>query len=797
VSRKLQDKYCILYLLWLSASIVLLSSCNTTKFLPSQATLLKDNTIILEDKDNIPNPLTVKASLLEVLKQKPNTRYLGIKREWLYLKAEQRKGNFWLKKWMLKNGEEPVVLDTALIEQSAQSVKNYLFNRGYFNAEVSFDVVYERKRAYATYFIKAGKAYIIDELNYISSDPGITSLLDSLEFTSILSIGDVIDDSKYQLEKARITNAFLNKGYADFYSNLISPLQVDTTGSGILVTLEIYSPEGGAHQLREVGRIKIFTDFEPGRRVPDNRDTIIKRAQFYFPEHGSSVDPKVILEKVFLKEGTLTSRKALDNTYRGLGDLGVYKFTSITPVRDPADPNIINYNIQLTPNERWVFDTGLDFNYSTLQSEGFGRNLFGVTGSVRLENRNLFKKAISLRLTAEIGAEVNLAQIDSFNTFSTNLEAVISIPRFYGLPGTLKFISLIKLGNKPLMNPNFYSTMINRSATQLAAQYQNVFVTDFYQYQQFNLSYGYDVPATNRKKYTIHTFGINYYRPDTLNQFGEITRNAEFILRSFLGDRLFTGFIYRDFNFYYQSKVSSRGNYWIFNMTNEVSGFEIWAVNSLYNSITNKTGTFRLKLDKEIDFARYTQFDFQFRYYLQLPRNQTIAFRFNPGIVFSLDSLSVPFVKQFSVGGPQSIRAWQIRQLGPGSNPVVEASGGQPYFSTGDLKLEMNLEYRFDLFWRLKSAIFLDMGNVWLLDSNTSIENFSSNWYKQLAIGTGLGLRLDLSFVLFRLDMGYKLKNPFKDEVSGSYWYHNSSNPFNYDNFKKNWNFNLAIGYPF
>ena len=798
MSRKLQDKYCILYLLWLSASIAFLSSCNTTKYLPSNAKLLEGNQVELKDKEHIPNSLTVRRSLLEILKQKPNSRYLGMKREWLYLRAKRRTDDFFMKNWMLKNGEAPVVLDSTRLDLSSASVKNYLFNRGYFNAKVNYKVRFDGKKAYATYEIEAGQPYTVDHLRYTTTDPGIEHLVDSLERTSILKVGDVIDDTKYQLEKARITNAFLNNGYADFYSQLISPLQVDTTTSMTRLSLDIYPPaEGRFHEKKKVGLVRIFTDYEPGRRNPELTDTLIDKTHFMVPGIKPSVEPEVIINKVFLREGALTSRKALDNTYRGLGDLGVYKFTSITPVRNQDHPDIIDYNIQLTPNERWAFDTGLDFNYSTLQSEGFGRNLFGVTGSVRLENRNLFRKAVSLRLTAEVGAEVNLAQIDSFNTFSTNVEAVLSIPRFYGLPGTLKFISLMKIGKRPLLNPNFYTTMINRSASQLSAQYQNVSITDFYEYQQFNLSYGYDVPATNRKKYTIHTFGINYYRPDTLKQFGEITKNAEFILRSFLGDRLFTGFIYRDFSYYYQSKVNARGNYWIFNMTNEVSGFEVWAVNSLYNAITNKTGSFRLKLDKEIDFARYTQFDFQFRYYLQLPGNQSLALRVNPGIVFSLDSLSVPFVKQFSVGGPQSIRAWQIRQLGPGGNPVVEASGGQPYFSTGDLKLEFNAEYRFDLFWLLKSAIFLDMGNVWLLDSNTADEKFSRNWYKQIAIGTGLGLRLDLSYVLFRLDMGYKLRNPYPDADSGSYWYHNSSNPLDLDSFKKNWNFNLAIGYPF
>lgn len=800
MTRRAQDKYCFPKLFWVGLCIFMVTACNTSKFLDDDQYLLEKNTVEFKSDEHIKDKLSLKFDLQTLVEQKPNSRYFVMKREWLFIKADRREDDFWLKEFMLKQGEKPTVYDSSQTQKTVQNLRNYMFNRGYFDAEIEYQVETKNKKAFTTYIVQPNPPYTIDELNYKSGDPGIATLLDSLEATSLLERGVNIDDNLYNKERARMTRAFLNNGYADFYANLISPLQVDTTNDATLVSLEVFlPPDTDDHIKKHVGDIYISTDYNPTNKNQSYRDTTYNGIGFKVPDLiGPSVTFETILDKVFLIEGQTTSQLALDNTYRGLSDLGVYKFISITPVQDSLDPAIIHYDIQLTRNKKWVFDTGLDFNYSTLQSQGFGRNLIGVTGSARLENRNLFKRAISLQLNGEIGAEVNVAQLDSFNTFSGNIEAILSIPRFTGFPGTLRFLSLMKIGNTPIINPKFFENVVNRGATQLRAKYQNVLVADFYTYQQFDINYGYDVPVNNRKSYKIGTIGINYYRPDTLGRFTDITGGAEYFLRSFIGDRLFTGFLYKDFSFYYQSPTRSDGDYWIVNFSNEVSGLEVWAVNSLYNAFTNKEGKFRLKLDKEIDFARFTTFEFQYRYYWQLRGNSELAFRFNPAFAISFDSLNVPFVKQFYIGGPQSLRGWQIREVGPGRNTISEVVGEQnrPFFSSGDIKIELNLEYRFDLFWLLESAVFLDAGNVWLIDSDEGVNNIGADFWRELAVGTGLGLRLDLTYALLRFDLGYKLKNPYKN-ADGNYWYHDSENPFSFGDLFQEINYNLAIGYPF
>lgn len=799
MGRCTQDKYWLLNTLWLAVVFSALLSCNTTKYLDEDEALLKKNEVVLQSKAPIKDKLTLKSNLESAIVQEPNSRYFGIKREWLYQKVTEREEDFWLKDWLTNQSEPPAIYDSTETRESIRQIRNYMFNRGYFDARVDHDIELKKKKAYSTYFVKPREPYTIDELNYFSGDYGIVNLLDSLEESSLLRTGALIDNNLYNKERSRMTTAFLNSGYADFYGNLISPLQVDTTSDITLVSLEVYlPPESEFHIKKYVGQVEVFTDYIPGEGAIKSRDTMVNGVVFHVPQEGPSVDYDVILDKIFLREDAVTRKIDIDNTYRGLSDLGVYKFITVTPREDSARQDIVNYSIQLTRSKKWVFDTGLDFNYSTLQSQGFGRNLIGISASALLKNRNAFNRAISLQLDGQIGAEVNVSQLDSFNTLSGTFEAVLNIPRFVGFPGTLKFLSLMKLGRRPILSPDFFDDVTNRAATQLRSRYQTVQVAAFYAFQQFDINYGYEIPIHSRKKYNIRTIGINYYRPDTLGRFDEITRGAEYFLRSFIGDRLFTGFLYRDFNFYYQSPNNEKGNYWIVNFSNEVSGLEVWAVNSLYNAFTNKTGNFQLKLDKEIDFARYTTFEFQYRYYWNLRGNTTLAFRFNPAVAFSFDDLNVPFVKQFYIGGPQSIRAWQIREVGPGTNRISEDIGdsGLPFFSSGDIKLELNLEYRFDLFWRLESAIFLDAGNIWLIDSDEPENNFSRDFYKQLAVGTGVGLRMDLTFAMLRLDMGYKIKTPYKNQ-DGNYWFHHSGNPFTLGNMLKEINFNLAIGYPF
>jgi outer membrane protein assembly factor BamA len=232
------------------------------------------------------------------------------------------------------------------------------------------------------------------------------------------------------------------------------------------------------------------------------------------------------------------------------------------------------------------------------------------------------------------------------------------------------------------------------------------------------------------------------------------------------------------------------GEKWYFRWEVEQSGTEIWLANAAYNKFRD---TFKIA---GTPFAKYGRVECEGRYTRNFGGKKELAIRAVGGIAIPFSDTrreGIPFLKQFYVGGPNSIRAWRIRGIGPGDTPEDNSRNAQ--YQTGDIKLEANVELRFPLFWRLESALFVDMGNVWRIKtetiaSPTTLGYFSSDFYKNIAIGSGVALRFDFSYVLLRIDVGYRIRYPYLLENQTSYW------DFNVGQLKK-WNWNFGLGLPF
>ena len=264
--------------------------------------------------------------------------------------------------------------------------------------------------------------------------------------------------------------------------------------------------------------------------------------------------------------------------------------------------------------------------------------------------------------------------------------------------------------------------------------------------------------------------------------------------------------LFRDFNYVYNARPNRFGESLYLGINLELAGAEFWAVNSLYNSFALEPDTLKLG---EIEFSQYISTELDLRYYKQYTTKQSLVLRFNLGVArpfgFTTD---VPYVKQLYVGGPNSIRAWAPRGLGPGQyldSLSLDQANNNRLYQSGDLKIEFNAEYRFDLFWRLKGAVFLDGGNIWTIDkdlsrcgsqfllNNSTITGCTGNdqtvvneaFYKQNCSGHRFGFRFDFTYFIFRLDVGIKLRYPYLNEPDENgmlpprrgYW----------ENFKEDW----------
>ncbi len=325
----------------------------------------------------------------------------------------------------------------------------------------------------------------------------------------------------------------------------------------------------------------------------------------------------------------------------------------------------------------------------------------------------------------------------------------------------------------------------------IALNFNHLQLIDFYRYNLFNAAFGYEIRTNPEHQYSFDHIGIDVLRPRLDPQFDTIFGDNRFLQHSF-DKQLFTGFLLRSFSYTYTSKTNAFGERWVFRVNTDVSGLEELAINQLW-AIPFGKQEWRIG---DLEFSKYLRADMDAVYTRDFNKNLTGALRIGSGVVQPFaDSRNAPYVKQFYVGGPSSLRAWRIREIGPGGYRLPDSLNVRPFYQAGDFRFEFNGELRFPLFYIFKGAVFVDGGNIWNLQSDTLRPRAELRWdsYKNIAIGTGIGIRMDITFAVLRVDIGLPLRRPYPDE-SGRYWVPNRFASFkNIDDL----NWNIAVGYPF
>ena len=438
--------------------------------------------------------------------------------------------------------------------------------------------------------------------------------------------------------------------------------------------------------------------------------------------------------------------------------------------------------------------TGQSLQVNSSRNIASSRSFIGFGASLDFKNRNTFKGGEVLSVRTELGIEVNpggrFFELGHWSRTTSNLNigADLYFPKLRDHPlGTTKLIRKF--------SPKGYNLLRESADTRASLNYNVISAVNNYRINIFAGSWGYEWLNSKNNRFTFNQIGINFLDPSFSQSFQDTVLSQNPFLENSLTEQLFTGFIARDFSVLIQSKPTKKNGSWLFRGNIEQSGAEIAAINGIYNVLSSniETDTFRF-LGNKYEFSQYFRLELDGRYYWNRSRNKTFAFRGHFGIAtpfaFSND---VPYTKQFSVGGPTSMRGWIIRELGPGSFVEDLPEDNNFFYQTGDLKLEFNAEFRFDLFWVFKGAVFLDVGNVWALgtDDRTGA-NFDLN---EFAVNSGIGLRIDASIFLLRFDIGMPLRNPYIDDTLGRHWLVRT--PTEWWASREFWNPNLAIGYPF
>ncbi len=811
-------------LLWLG-----FSACNTTKFLEPDEYLLKQNRIKFHTEEKIENPRSLKYELSQLYQQRKNSSFLFLPREWFYFISEEKRDSSRFNAWINRTlGEPPTIFSDSLAQVTADDMGRYLSYKGYFNADAFYDETVRKKKVSNTYHVYPGKAFVIDSVHFSSLDPKVESLLQNTREETTLQPGSRLDGQLYNQERERITKLLRNSGYANFLPNAVAPLEVDTTvrPKRAVVYLEVLPPyEDSIHQQFTVGRIDVYPDYNAGAPAAAYRDSVVGGIKFHYLAEDFFVKPNALANLIDLEEGRIYQQSDYESTNRRLGGLSIYKFVRIKQRVDSMQPDVLHFRIELTPNER--LELGMDFalNYTNRSDASGIGNLIGISASPSLTNRNAFRGGEVMVTNLSAGVEVNPNLSDSipfWNTIDLQLQTNLYFPKFIDYLGIWGGLDRLfgRVSNKPAED-RFYRTLEDKSTTRLTASYNYIDLLDFYRYNLLTASYGFDARRGNAKRYRINHLAIDYLRPVTEAAFDTILASNPFLRRSF-GNQLFVSLLFRDFNYSYNSGFDRYGNSHYFGLGFETAGFEMWAGNRIYNAFALESDTLRIG---DIDFSQYLKLEGDYRYYKQFSPKNTLATRINLGIVRPFGFTSdVPYVKQFYVGGPSSIRAWALRELGPGGyeDPLIDSistsiNNRLLFYQTGDLKLELNLEYRFKIFWRLNGALFLDAGNIWTVredpgrpgsqfrfterrriikeNDGSTKELIEDPFYRQIAIGGGFGFRLDFTYFLLRIDLGSKLRYPFpvrgSEHIEKNYWNDFATRE------RRQLNFNLGLGLPF
>ena len=765
--------------------MLLMSSCGLfNNRLKKDDLRLMSNRIVFVNTQHLQNKSQLKIELAAHYKQKPKTL---------------TQDPFDLK---------PVLWNQLLMDSTRNEMARVLQNKGYLYASVedNADKNNKENEVTVTYTVNPGVQFVLDTVTFFSPDPDIQAILDSIKPGSLLKSGDPLNGKTLGDEKARIRNFLNNNGYAQFTPNYFNRLEggdssivvFDAKGNRkINIILSISNPsEFKKHQRFKVGKITVNPSFNPILGDVKLLDSLKDNIHFVSLDGQFGVKLNVLRKAIRLKPGEYYSKDNEDKTLKQINKLSIYKFPNYKVTPDPNDSTVYNFQYNLIPQKKMVLGGGPEINYSFI-SGGTGLNRYpGISLEGTFEHRNLFKGAEHFTSTLSVGTD--------FGTFLDARAGVsLNIPKYFKFPGHLKAYK-----NLHLISKKFYEDVRENGSTSISASfnytkrldYSRITPEDtsylkptFDNYSSFDLSYKYQLETANYDKYSITPIGIVSFAsfiPDS-SKFSLVLEKNLYLKKS-LSTQLSTGFLFRGVTYAHDPPYNEFGikRYW--GMRFEQSGSEIVAANALYNLFSSKNDTFRLSND--FNFSKYLRLELESRYTKQWFNKTEVAFRAIGGIAPNLSgSVDVPYLRQFYAGGQNSLRGWGPRGIGPGGyRDIATLTNNGLQYQTGDIRLEVNAEYRFPVWWVFQSAVFLDYGNIWTINKDpqrpfSQFEVKDLQFLKQTALSTGIGLRVDLSYFLFRLDFGFPLYRPQNE--SGYFVGANES--------IRSVNYNFALGLPF
>ena len=753
--------------------------------------LFRANKVEIETREKIPQETQFKSELAGISQLQPNKKFIGVAkvRLWFYNISTRRKQNKF-RDWMRnKVGEPPVLYDSLQAEKSLVLMENYLMNKGYFYPEVTYTPVFkdfkrkkrtgQHKAASLIFHVKTNYLYRIRQVIFPNDTSRITRLINAKKKESYLKNGMPFDVSELKKERERISDVLRNNGYYYFNREYVYFDLDSSMGNNQLdLFMKINPPtDSTQHQVYRIDQIYVLTDYSAEKLNHTFRYDTVHVNEFHFiSSEKLRYRPRILISAIHFGKDTLFRKMYHVQTIGHLSNLGVFKYITLRYADKTINgKNYLDCFINLSPAKKQ--QVGVEFEANNNTDYNLGTSL-----TLSYGNKNIFRGTELLRFSVSSGFESNLEKGEKFfNTVDLLFKFDLYFNKFL-FPVPVKRISK---NAYPKSRISFRNEFLRR--------------IDYYTTNTTTVAFGYEWRHKATKRFIFNPIAVNFIKNiEYTQEFIDIVNSSPSLKNSFT-QQLILGM---DFNYIWSNQPVHRGrSYFYYSGKINTSGNLLhlgYVLAHLHDGVKPPYKIFG------VEYSQFFLIDSDIKNYFQINKKTQLVTRLYGGIGKPYgNSSSLAYVKQFFAGGANSMRGWRIRALGPGSYNFEKSAAYEDenffFDQTGEVRLEANAEYRFDIYKFFKGALFLDMGNIWIIEPDTARPGANFDFGKiwtDMAIGTGAGVRMDFGYFVLRFDMGVKLREPADGKDRWPIWNHelrNKSIPWRRDNMR----FNLALGYPF
>ena len=759
---------------------ICLSACSTTKNLPEGETLyIGVDKMEVVNEDLSDTGVTALEEVEAALSYPPNNAILGSNSLrwpiplglWVYNNFEKYKDKKGVGRWIYDHmASSPVLMSNVNPATRVKIATNLLHDYGFFNGYVTYEELPQKNplKTKVSYRIDMANPYFLDSIAYLKYPVQADSLIKGSLGQSALKRGDNFSVVKLEEERQRIATLLQNNGYYYFRPEYTT-YRADTLQRSGYVSLQVVPQAGIAPEAKKqyyIGRTSVYLTGYNGEAPTDSLK--LRTMTLYYNGKKPPIRPGVLMRNLFYKQGDLYNQSRQMYTQEAMARMGVFKFTEFRYAPKDTLATCDTLDVRISAMFDQPYDAELEFNVTSKSTDQVGP---GASFSLTRKNFMRMGADLSLQVKGSYEWQTN-STVEGDNTVMNSYELGTSL--------SLDFPRLmLPWSDKDLRRSRFpqhtsfklYVNQLNRAR--------------FFQMLSFGGNVTYDFQRSRTWKHSVTPFRLEFNTlQSTTARFDSITAVNPTLALS-MGNQFIPAMDYtltfdnarqkRRHQLWWQSTFTSAGN-----------------VTSLIYAAFGKG---LKETDKKLlnsPYAQFLKFTSELRTLLKIRGKHKLAARLMGGVIYAYGNQRVaPYSEQFYIGGANSIRAFTVRSLGPGTYHPASDTKYSYIDQTGDIKLEANVEYRFPIFGDLYGATFLDAGNVWLLrkeESRPGGQLTLRNFAKSIALGTGVGVRYDLEFLVLRLDLGIALHAPYDTGKRGYY---------NIPKFKDGLGLHFAIGYPF